>query len=170
MARVRSCRGRDGDRDRSSRSPLSAYLGPLGSGGFTAWIGLKHVTNLQPGEAVWISAAAGSVGQMAGQLAKHLGASVVIGSTGSAAKAASLTEFGYDVGFDYHRGLDESLRRAAPEGLNVYFDNVGGEHLEAAIQHARVGARFAICGAVSGYDQPDAPIALETWYNLSRRG
>jgi NADPH-dependent curcumin reductase CurA len=139
--------------------PLSAYLGPLGSGGFTAWIGLTRITQLRPGETIWISAAAGSVGQMAGQIAKYQGASVIIGSTGSAAKAASLTEFGYDVGFDYHTGLDSNIGRAAPDGIDVYFDNVGGEHLEAAIAHARVHARFAICGAVSGYDRLAPPTA-----------
>src|SRR4051812_2729944 len=130
----------------------SAYLGVLGMPGLTAYAGLFDVAQLKQGETVFISGAAGAVGSIAGQLAKLRGASVV-GSAGSAAKVAWLRELGFDEAFSYRDGpVVEQLRRAAPNGIDVYFDNVGGEHLEAAISVLNVHGRAAICGMISQYN------------------
>ena len=134
-------------------APPQAYLGVLGSSGLTAYAGLFHVAGLRERDVVWVSAAAGSVGSLAAQFAKVRGHRV-IGSAGSPAKVAWLRdELGLDAAFDYKAGpLPELLREAAPEGIDVYFDNVGGDHLEAALGSLRRGGRVAICGAVSEYD------------------
>jgi hypothetical protein len=118
----------------------------------TAYAGLVAAAGLRPGETVFVSSAAGSVGTMAGQIARLKGAGRVIGSAGSPAKAAWLVEeLGFDHAFDYHEGpVAEHLRRAAPGGLDVYFDNVGGAQLAAAIEVARQGARIALCGTLAG--------------------
>ncbi|MFD4654687.1 NADP-dependent oxidoreductase [Kitasatospora sp. NPDC058444] len=143
--------------------PLSAHLSVLGGTGLSAWVALTRIARLQPGETVFVSAAAGGVGTAAGQLARLLGAGRIVGSTGSAAKAARLTErLGFDAAFDYHDGpIADRLREAAPEGLHVYLDNVGGDHLEAAIGALRDRGRIAWCGAVAQYnhlqDPPPAP-------------
>lgn len=133
--------------------PASAYLGALGMPGLTAWVGLTAVAGLKEGDTVFVSGAAGAVGSMAGQLAKRLGAAKVVGSAGSAEKVAWLRDLGYDAAFDYHDGpVGRQLAEHAP--VDVYFDNVGGEHLEAAITHAATFGRLALCGAISGYDTP----------------
>ena len=133
-------------------APPEAYLGPLGGSGLTAYAGLFHVAGLQGADVVWVSAAAGSVGSLAAQMAKLRGHRV-IGSAGSADKVAYLLgELGLDAAFDYHAGpLPELLRDAAPDGIDVYFDNVGGGHLEAALGALRKWGRVAICGAISEY-------------------
>jgi len=148
--------------------PLSTYLSVLGGTGLTAYVGLTKVAQVQPGETVFISAAAGGVGSAAGQIARLLGAGRVIGSTGSAAKAKHLTErLGFDAAFDYHDGpVGELLRRAAPEGIDVYFDNVGGEHLEGAIDVLRDHGRIAWCGAVSQYNSTEPPVAPRNLYDV----
>jgi NADPH-dependent curcumin reductase CurA len=130
-----------------------AYLGALGGSGLTAYAGLFDVAGLRDGDVVWVSAAAGSVGSLVAQMAKLRG-SRVIGSAGSAAKVSYLLdELGLDAAFDHTAGpLGELLRAAAPEGIDVYFDNVGGEHLEAAIGALRRHGRVAMCGAISEYD------------------
>jgi hypothetical protein len=137
---------------------LSAYLGVLGMPGMTAWVGLRLAAT-KPGDRVFISAAAGAVGMIAGQLAKRMGC-YVVGSAGSAAKVALLTgELGFDRAFDYKQGdLPGQLAAAAPEGIDVYFDNVGGDHLEAAIGAMRPFGRITACGMISGYNatQPAA--------------
>jgi NADPH-dependent curcumin reductase CurA len=135
-------------------APLSAHLGILGMTGYTAYVGLRKITAMQPGDAVFVSGAAGAVGSAAGQIARQLGASRVIGSAGSAQKVATATErYGYDVAFDYHAGpVRTLLREAAPGGVDVYFDNVGGDHLEAALDVLRRGGRVALCGAIAGYN------------------
>ena len=135
-------------------APASAYLGVLGMTGLTAWVGLTRIARVREGDVVFVSGAAGAVGSVAGQLARIRGASRVVGSAGSADKVAYLTgELGFDAAFDYHGApVAEQLAAAAPKGVDVYFDNVGGEHLEAAIGALRRGGRGALCGAVSVYN------------------
>ena len=141
--------------------PISAHLGVLGMIGLTAWVGLLDVGRLQPGEVVFVSGAAGAVGSLVGQIAKLKGASRVIGSAGTPAKVELLqSRYGFDAAFDYHDGsVNRQLRAAAPDGIDVYFDNVGGDHLEAAIFAFNRFGRAAICGAISGYNATSAPAA-----------
>ena len=114
-------------------APPEVHLGLLGGTGLTAWAGIVLVASTRAGETVWVSAAAGAVGSVASQLAKARGCRVV-GSAGSPAKVTYLRDvLGLDAAFDYHQGLGAQLREAAPEGVDVYFDNVGGAHLEAAL-------------------------------------
>jgi len=142
--------------DREVR-PLSAYLGALGMTGLTAWAGLSLV-DVKPGERVFISAAAGAVGSVAGQLAKLRGCRV-IGSAGSPEKVAVLVgELGFDAAFNYKDGdLSRQIDAAAPDGIDVYFDNVGGEQLEAALTAMRTNGRIIACGAISGYNDGAPP-------------
>jgi NADPH-dependent curcumin reductase CurA len=138
----------------------SAYLGVLGAPGLTAWVGLLDKAGFRPGDAVFVSGAAGAVGSPVGQLAKLKGASRVIGSAGSASKTAWLTdELGFDVALNYKDApIGAQLAEAAPDGIDVYFDNVGADHLEAAIAVANDFARVAACGAIAHYnDTDDAP-------------
>jgi NADPH-dependent curcumin reductase CurA len=139
-------------------APHSAYLGVLGNTGLTAYAGLLDVAGLREGDVVFVSGAAGAVGSVAGQIAKLRG-HTVIGSAGSAEKVAWLRdELGFDAAFDYHDGrVAKQLRAAAPDGIDLYFDNVGGEHLEAAIGALRRGGRVALCGAVSSYNATEPP-------------
>jgi NADPH-dependent curcumin reductase CurA len=133
--------------------PLSVYLGTLGVTGLTAWAGLKLI-HLKAGETIFISGAAGAVGNVAGQLAKLAGCHV-IGSAGSHEKVKFLLEeCGFDHAFNYHSApLLDQLNLAAPDGIDVYFDNVGGPTLEAALSSLRVHGRIAACGSISGYNQ-----------------
>ena len=134
-------------------APDSAYLGVLGMPGLTAYTGLLDVAAMKPGDVVFVSAAAGAVGSLAGQIARLRGAARVVGSAGSAAKVAWLRELGFDAAFDYHAGpLRRSLRAAAPDGIDVYFDNVGGDQLEVAISAMRPHGRVAMCGAIAAYN------------------
>ncbi|MZE77081.1 NADP-dependent oxidoreductase [Streptomyces xinghaiensis] len=135
-------------------APLSAYLGVLGMPGLTAYAGLLEVASFQEGDAVFVSGAAGAVGSLVGQIARLKGASRVIGSAGSDEKVRALTEeYGFDAAFNYKNGpVGEQLKEAAPDGIDVYFDNVGGEHLEAAISSLRVHGRVAVCGMISQYN------------------
>jgi NADPH-dependent curcumin reductase CurA len=132
-----------------------AYLGALGGSGLTAYVGLFDVAGLREGDVVWVSAAAGSVGSLVAQMAKVRGHRV-IGSAGSDDKVSYLLdELGLDAAFNYKAGpIAQLLRTAAPGGIDVYFDNVGGDHLEAAIGALRRGGRVAMCGAISEYDAP----------------
>jgi NADPH-dependent curcumin reductase CurA len=149
----------------------SVYLGPLGVGGFTAWIGLTEVTHLQPGETVFVSGAAGSVGSAVGQLAHVLGAGRVIGSAGSAEKVELLTSrYGFDAAFNYKDGrVSRQLAALAPDGVDVYFDNVGGDHLEAAIFAMNDFGRAAICGSIASYNATEAPVAPRNLYMLTTK-
>jgi len=132
--------------------PASAYLGVLGMPGLTAWVGVFDIAQARPGETMFVSAASGAVGSIAGQLAKQAGLRVV-GSAGSAEKVAWLGEIGFDAGFDYHDGdVTESLGKAAPEGIDCYFDNVGGDHLRAALAVLNPFGRIAACGMISAYN------------------
>ncbi|MFJ9770052.1 NADP-dependent oxidoreductase [Kitasatospora sp. NPDC101157] len=149
--------------------PLSAHLSILGGTGLSAWVGLTRIARLQPGESLFVSAAAGGVGTAAGRIARLLGAGRIVGSTGSAAKAAHLTEHvGFDAAFDYHDGpIADRLREAAPDGLHVYLDNVGGDHLEGAISAMRAHGRIAWCGAVAQYDDAkNPPAATRNLYDV----
>ncbi|MEV7830450.1 NADP-dependent oxidoreductase [Streptomyces subrutilus] len=139
-------------------APLSAYLGVLGMPGLTAYAGLFEVASFTEGDAVFVSGAAGAVGSLVGQFAKIKGASRVIGSAGSDEKVKLLTEkYGFDAAFNYKNGpVGEQLRAAAPEGIDVYFDNVGGDHLEAAISSLKVHGRATLCGAIAGYNDTEA--------------
>jgi NADPH-dependent curcumin reductase CurA len=134
-------------------APPNAYLGPLGYMGLTAYVGLLYVAALKAGDIVWVSAAAGAVGSLAAQIAKLRG-HYVVGSAGSPAKVAYLLDdLGLDAAFDYHTSdLHGRLHEAAPQGIDVYFDNVGGGHLEAALGVLRNGGRVALSGAISEYD------------------
>jgi NADPH-dependent curcumin reductase CurA len=134
-------------------APAPSYLGPLGGMGLTAYMGLFEVAGLREGDAVWVSAAAGAVGSLAAQFAKIRGHRV-IGSAGSDEKVAYLLdELGLDAAFNYKKGVvADLLHEAAPEGIDVYFDNVGGDHLEAALGALRRWGRVALCGAMSQYE------------------
>jgi NADPH-dependent curcumin reductase CurA len=138
---------------RRDAQPLSVYLGTLGMPGMTAWVGLNLV-EVKARETVFVSGAAGAVGSVAGQLAKQRGCRV-IGSAGSPAKVKFLLEeCGFDAAFDYRSGSNhEHLGRVAPEGIDVYFDNVGGEALQAALSALRVRGRIIACGSISLYNQ-----------------
>ena len=140
-----------------SVAPASSYLGVLGMTGLTAFAGLTRIASIQEGDVVFVSGAAGAVGSAVGQIAKALGASRVIGSAGSAQKVRHVVEdLGFDAAFSYKDGpVAQQLREAAPDGIDVYFDNVGGEHLEAAIGSLRLGGRIAICGAISVYNDTE---------------
>ena len=134
-------------------APASAYLGVLGMPGMTAYVGLLDVGDLQEGERVFVSGAAGAVGSAVGQIAKIKGCTAV-GSAGSAEKVRHLTEdLGFDHAFDYHDGhLERHIRGGAPDGIDVYFDNVGGDHLQAALNCMRPGGRIPLCGAIAQYN------------------
>ena len=138
--------------------PLSVYLGALGMTGMTAWAGLELV-DVKAGDVIYISGAAGAVGSMAGQLAKLRGCRV-IGSAGSEEKVKFLREAcGFDAAFNYKTGpILKQLMEAALDGIDVYFDNVGGDTLEAALSALRLHGRIIACGGISGYNeiQPQA--------------
>ncbi|TWJ20488.1 hypothetical protein JD76_00586 [Micromonospora endolithica] len=141
-------------------APVTAYLSVLGMTGLTAYAGLLDVAGMKPGETVFVSAAAGAVGSLVGQIAKLKGAAHVVGSAGSAAKVERLTALGFDAAFDYHDGpVRQSLKTAAPDGIDVYFDNVGGDHLEAAISSMRPHGRAAICGMIAQYNDTEPAAA-----------
>ncbi|MGY3932987.1 NADP-dependent oxidoreductase p1 [Aeromonas encheleia] len=133
--------------------PAQLFLGALGMPGMTAWAGLHKVARLQAGETLLVSAASGAVGTMAVQLAKRAGARV-IGSTGSADKVAYLETLGADAVINYRAtpDLDAELARLAPEGIHVYFENVGGAMLEAALNHMALHGRIVLCGLIDQYN------------------
>ena len=135
------------------KAPPSAYLGVLGMPGMTAYVGLLDVGRLKEGETVFVSGAAGAVGSAVGQIAKIKGCTAV-GSAGSAEKVKHLTEeLGFDHAFDYHDGhLERQIFAGAPNGVDVYFDNVGGDHLQAALNCMRPNGRIPLCGAISQYN------------------
>jgi NADPH-dependent curcumin reductase CurA len=134
-------------------APAGAWLGVLGQTGFTAWVGLKRIGELHQGDTVFISAAAGAVGSAAGNFAKLLGAGRVVGSAGGAAKVRQLIdELGYDDAMDYRvESPWDGVKRMAPEGVDLYFDNVGGPHLVAALHNMTIGGRVALCGMISQF-------------------
>ncbi|WP_412539505.1 NADP-dependent oxidoreductase [Longispora sp. K20-0274] len=158
-------------------APAQAYLGVLGMPGLTAYAGLLAVAEFKAGETVFVSGAAGAVGSLVGQFARLLGAGRVIGSAGGPEKAARLVkDFGFDAAIDYRAGdLRGQLREAAPDGVDVYFDNVGGDHLEAAIGVMNTHGRAALCGAISQYNATEPVpgprnLALAIGKRLTLRG
>ena len=136
----------------------SAYLGVLGMPTLTAYVGVLDIAALKPGEVVFVSGAAGAVGSMAGQIARLKGAGRVIGSAGTDEKVRWLRETGFDAAFNYRAGavLDQ-LREAAPDGIDVYFDNVGADHLDAALVMLNNHGRVAMCGAIANYNATEPP-------------
>ncbi|NP_001187782.1 prostaglandin reductase 1 [Ictalurus punctatus] len=133
--------------------PLSLAVGALGMPGSTALYGLEEILQVKPGEIVLVSAAAGAVGTMVGQICKIKGCKVV-GSAGSEEKVAYLKELGFDYVFNYKTitSLDEALKQASPEGYDCYFENVGGAFFTAALNQMRPRGRIAVCGAISLYN------------------
>jgi NADPH-dependent curcumin reductase CurA len=130
------------------------FLGILGVTGATAWFGLLEAAQAKQGDIVFVSAAAGAVGSAVVQIAKAKGMTV-IGSAGGAEKSEFVRSLGADQVIDYRAGpIVKSLAAAAPEGIDVYFDNVGGDHLDAAFAVARNYARFAMCGMIDAYNDP----------------
>jgi NADPH-dependent curcumin reductase CurA len=137
--------------------PDQAWLGNLGLTGATAYFGLLRVAEAKEGDIVFVSAAAGAVGSAVVQIAKAKGMTA-IGSAGGADKVAWVRELGADAAIDYKaEPIVPALLREAPKGIDVYFDNVGGEHLDAALAAARNNARFAICGMIEGYNGAPPP-------------
>ncbi|MDX3130111.1 NADP-dependent oxidoreductase [Streptomyces europaeiscabiei] len=143
-------------------APLPTWLGLLGQTGFTAYVGLTRIAELRPGDTVFVSAAAGAVGTAAGQFARLLGADRVVGTAGGPDKCALLVkEFGYDAAADYRtEPVREALARLAPDGLDVYFDNVGGEQLAAALHALRPEGRIALCGMMSQFGGDRRPVDI----------
>ncbi|MFE9534811.1 zinc-binding dehydrogenase [Streptomyces sp. NPDC006691] len=139
--------------------PLTAYLSTLGGTGLTAYVGLTRIARLREGEDLFVSAAGGGVGTATGRFARLLLAGRLVGSAGSAAKAAHLVrEVGYDAVFDYHDGpAADLLHKVAPGGIDVFIDNVGGEQLAAAVGALREFGRIVRIGTISQYNTADAP-------------
>ncbi|CAK7229066.1 hypothetical protein SCUCBS95973_007092 [Sporothrix curviconia] len=133
---------------------LANFLGPLGMPGLTAYAALYEIGQPKKGETIFVSSAAGAVGQMVGQIAKRLGLRV-IGSVGSDEKLAFITqELGYDAGFNYKTESPiDAVKRLAPDGVDIYFENVGGDHMEAALQNMNVHGRIAVCGVIADYNK-----------------
>jgi NADPH-dependent curcumin reductase CurA len=159
--------GRGVQRIDPSLAPAPTWLGTLGMPGMTAYFGLLEVGKLCAGETVVVSAAAGAVGSVVGQIAKAKGATV-IGIAGGAEKCRILTdELGFDAAIDYRDGdVSRRLREVAPEGIDVYFDNVGGDILDAALANLRRGARVVLCGAISAYNEEKPPPGPSRYMSL----
>lgn len=150
---------------------LSLHLGPLGgSTGVTAWVGVRNVAKPGPGDTFVVSAAAGAVGSIAGQIAKRDGARV-IGIAGGPEKVARLVDtLGFDAAIDYkNEDVGARLRELCPDGVNVFFDNVGGPVLDAVLDNLAMRARVTICGAVSQYDDMDNVTGPSMYLRLAER-
>jgi len=146
-------------------APPSTALGVLGMPGFTAWVGLGEIGGVEAGETVYVSGAAGAVGSAAAQIARLRGCRV-IGSAGSDAKVEWLRSLGVEA-FDYR---EVPAREALADGIDVYFDNVGGDHLEAALGALRPFGRVIACGAISRYnDERPEPGPRNLGYVVSKR-
>lgn len=139
--------------------PLSAHLGAIGMTGLTAYFGITDVARVEEGQTVVISAAAGAVGSVAGQIAKILGARAV-GVAGSPEKCAWVTgELGFDAAINYKDpDWRDQLKIATPDGIDVDFENVGGKIMEAVFARLNIGARVALCGLISGYNDAEGPV------------
>jgi NADPH-dependent curcumin reductase CurA len=144
-----------------SVAPVQTALHVLGATGLTAYFGLFDVGRPKPGDTVVVSGAAGAVGQMVGQLAKIAGCRRVVGIAGAADKVADLTGlYGYDVGIDYRQDdVNAALKEACPDGVDVYFDNVGGALSETVFRRLALGARVPICGQISQYNLAEPDLA-----------
>ena len=155
--------------------PISAFLGVLGTTGLTAYVGLMHIGGFRAGDSVFVSGAAGSVGSAVGQIARLEGASKVVGSAGSAEKVETVTgRYGFDAALNYKDGpvrelLREHFGAEDGEGIDVYFDNAGGDHLEAALDLMNDGGRLPLCGAISSYNATErSPGPDNLWHAISR--
>ncbi|HLN11113.1 MAG TPA: NADP-dependent oxidoreductase, partial [Xanthobacteraceae bacterium] len=147
--------------------PLEAHMNALGGPGFTAYGGLLAIGQLKDGEQVFVSTAAGAVGAVAVQIAKIKGC-YVVGSTGSDAKVRWLKEeAGIDAAFNYKNGpIRPQLKALTPKGIDVYFDNVGGEHLDAALARMNPLGRVAVCGMISGYNSAGSRTTVHNLANI----
>jgi NADPH-dependent curcumin reductase CurA len=153
----------------AAQIPLSAYLGAVGMPGVTAWVGLNRIIEAKAGETIVVSAASGAVGSVVGQLAKLAGCRA-IGIAGGDAKCGYVTnELGFDACIDYKaRDVGESLKHHAPNGVDGYFENVGGAILDAVLPRMNAFGRIALCGLIAGYDGEPIPIRNPTWFLISR--
>ncbi len=146
---------------------LADYMGLLGATGLTAWVGLRVIAEVNAGESLLVSAAAGAVGNVVGQIGKILGCRT-IGLTSTDAKASRLTNFGYDNTINYKtaRDLTAAIRGAAPDGIDVYFDNVGGPILEATLPAMALNGRVVICGMIADYNSADTPYGVKSLWQI----
>ena len=149
--------------------PLSAYLGPVGMPGVTAWYGLNRIIEPKQGETIVVSAASGAVGSVVGQLAR-LGGCRTIGIAGGAQKCAYVTqELKFDACIDYKsEDVGKRLKEVAPDGVDGYFENVGGEIMDAVLPRMNAFGRIALCGLIAGYDGQPIPIRNPAWFLVSR--
>jgi NADPH-dependent curcumin reductase CurA len=161
----------------ATQADLTQYLNVLSYIGLTAYAGLTRIAEVKAGETIFVSGAAGAVGSLVGMMARALGAKTIIGSAGGAHKTAALTsDFGYDFGLDYKAGhMGRQLAEVAPDGIDIYFDNVGGDQLVSALSALRNHGRVVLCGAVSAYNAAERPagpsnLALAISKRLSLRG
>ena len=159
----------------SGTAPLAAWLGVLGMPGMTAWTGLNRIAQAQPGETIVVSAATGAVGSLVSQLARHKGMRV-IGVAGGAAKCeTAVRDYGCHVCLDHRaapdsRALSEQIKAAAPDGVDVYFENVGGKTLEAVLPRMNIHGRIAVCGMIAWYSGADNPPPLPpAWRTILNR-
>lgn len=150
-----------------SLAPLTTYIGTLGMPGMTAYFGILEVGKLKEGDIVLVSGAAGAVGSIVGQIAKIKGCTV-IGIAGGPEKCAYLTDtLGFDAAIDYkNEDIKIALKKACPKGIDVYFDNVGGEILNTALTRLRMHARIVICGAISQYNNKEAVVGPSNYLSL----
>jgi NADPH-dependent curcumin reductase CurA len=155
---------------RNVEYPLNYYLGVLGDTGLSAYFGLTDYGDIKPGETVLVSAAAGAVGSIAGQIAKHYGARTV-GISGGREKCQRLVaELGYDACIDrYTPDLDAAMTDACPNGIDVYFDNVGGPILETVLDHINEEARILLCGAVASYNSTEPQPGPRNLFQLTTK-
>ena len=154
-----------------AKAPATSWLSAMGQTGFTAYAGLLPVGELRPGETVFVTGAGGAVGSMAGQFARLLGASRVVGSAGGAQKCAWLTdECGFDAAIDYRSAdVRAALGAAFPDGIDLFFDNVGGWQLVHALHTMKIHGRISMCGAVSNFGTKDQPSMAELIEAVLRR-
>jgi NADPH-dependent curcumin reductase CurA len=150
----------------ASRAPPSAFLGVLGMPGVTAWVGLLEICQPKPGETVVVSAASGAVGSVVGQIARLKGCRAV-GIAGGPQKCSYVVnELGFDACVDYKAGrLDEDLKSAAPGGVDCYFENVGGEILDAVLRRMNPFSRVAVCGLISQYNAVQ-PYGVKSFHSI----
>ncbi|KAG6001209.1 hypothetical protein E4U54_001138 [Claviceps lovelessii] len=146
---------------------LAVFTGALGMPGLTAWSSLYKIGKPKKGETILVSSAAGAVGQLVGQIALKEGLTV-IGSVGSDEKLDFITkELGFDAGFNYKKeSPEEALKRLAPKGIDIYYDNVGAEHLDAALNHLNDFGRIVCCGMISQYNNTGEPYGIRNMMNV----
>ncbi|MFM8749067.1 NADP-dependent oxidoreductase [Rhabdaerophilum sp.] len=148
-------------------APMSTAIGVLGITGYTAYFGMK-LADPKPGDRILVSGAVGGVGSSVGQIARIMGCTPIVAVCGGPEKAATaIHRLGYDSAIDYRRGaLDEAIDDHMPDGLDIYFDNVGGATLEAALNRMRQGARIILCGAISQYMADGKPVGPSNYFKL----